>query len=54
MFINNFEMFVKNFGGTMCVGDMNKDGKFFIRGNKEMMRDKLDIIDEKEERLSMK
>ena len=54
VFINNFEKYVKNFGGIMCVGVMNKDGKFFIRGNKEMVRDKLDIIDKKEEKLSMK
>ena len=54
VFINNFEKYVKNFGGTMCVGVMTKDGKFYIRGNKEMMKEQLDIIEKKEERLSMK
>ena len=46
VFTNNFEKYVKNFGGTMCVGVMNKDGKFFMRRNKEILK--------KEDRLSMK
>ena len=54
VFINNFEKYVKNFGGTMCVGVMTKDGKFYIRGNKEMMKEQLDIIEKKEDSLSMK